>query len=236
MPNRMGSARIGLDGKWSLRELYEYSHVFSQVYSIVFYLDSLRLGLIEPEKWEIDGEETLLGSFPWRGGYSAVNFYQRLEARVPKRQRPQVRQIEYHSPGFMELLLDVPSAIAISILVGAVMKNADRLVGFVRNVYQTLNDMKLMKIEAKRKELELSREQIEFVRFANQELDELLEISDETRLGDLAPNELAKLKIQLSLYRRVKRLAEYQEDGKVRLFEDITEFEAVDLDNKPSSE
>jgi hypothetical protein len=130
----------------------------------------------------------------------------------------------------------VPSAIAISILVGAVMKNADRLVGFVRNVYQTLNDMKLMKIEAKRKELELSREQIEFVRFATQELDELLEIPEETRLGDLAPNELAKLKIQLSLYRRVKRLAEYQEDGKVRLFEDITEFKAVDEEQKSSSE
>lgn len=208
MPNRIGSARIGLDGKWSLRELYEYSHVFSQVYNLVFYLDSLRIGIVEPEEWEIDGEET------------------------PKEQRPQIKQIEYHSPGFMELLLDVPSAIAISVLVGAVMKNADRLVDFVRKVYKTLNDMKLMKIEAKRKGLELSREQIEFVRFAYKELDELLQVPAELRLGDLAPNELARLKIQLSLYRRVKRLAEYQEDGKVRLFEDITDLEVADEEKK----
>jgi hypothetical protein len=227
MPKRKGSARLGLAGEWSLHELYEYSHVFTQVYSLVFYLDSLREGVVEPEGWGIDDEEPMLGSFPWRGGYSAVNFYRRLEARVPKDQRPQVRQIEYHSPGFMELLLDHQSAITIAILVGAFMKNADRLVGFVRKVYETLHDMKLMNIEAKRKSLELSREQIEYLKFANRELEELLEVPKAMQVGELAPNELAKLKINLSLYRRVRRLAEYQEEGKATLFEEFTEVEAL---------
>jgi hypothetical protein len=234
MPRRAGNARIGLAGEWSLHELYEYSHVFSQIYSLVFYLDGLRDGFVEPERWDIDGEETMLGSFPWRGGYSAVNFYRRLEARVPKAERPQIRQIEYHSPGFIELHLDVHSAIVISILVGAFMKNADRLVEFVRKTYATLHDMRLMNIEAKRKGLELSREQIEYLKFANRELEEMLEVPNAMQVGELAPNELAKLKINLSIYRRVRRLAEYQADGKATLVEEVTELGALPEEGRKS--
>jgi hypothetical protein len=227
MPKRMGHARLSLAGEWSLHDLYEYSHIFNQVYSLVFYLDSPREGAAELEGRDIDDEGTKLGAFPWRGGYSAVNFYRRLEASVPSDQHPRVRQMEYHSPGFIDLFLDVQSAITIAILVGAFMKNAERLVGFVRNVYQTLHDMKLMKIEAKRKSLELSREQIEYLKFANRELEELLEVPNAVQVGELAPNELAQLKINLSLYRRVRRLAEYQEEGKATLLEKISEVEAL---------
>ena len=201
---RIGGFRIELTHEWSLHELYEYSHVFNQVYSLVDYLERLRRGQTQPDSWEIDGDILLLGSFPWKGGYSAVNFYNRLRSRVPKSATPRILRIEYHSPGFLELALCVPSALAISAMVAAFLKNGSQLISLVRNWYKTLNEMELMRIEAKRKRLELAKEQIDFLRNSCRDLETLLRIPNAKLIDDLAPNDLAKLKLELSIYRRVK--------------------------------
>lgn len=214
------SFSIGLDGGWSLQELYEYSHAFSDAYALVLYLACLQDGRIEPEKrQDIDGEEALLGSLPWRGGYSSLSFYQRIKRRLPSEDRPQIRQIQYHSPGVLELALYVPTALAISVMIKTIINNFDRILDLVRKLYETLHDLKLMKIDASRKELELKREQIEFLKYAIQNLDSALEIPHAAQIDELAPNDLAGLKLRLSLFRKVKTLAEFQKRGKANLLE-----------------
>ena len=42
-------------------------------------------------------------AFPWRGGWSAVGFYEQLRIAVPPKHRPRLVAIEYASPGFMDL-------------------------------------------------------------------------------------------------------------------------------------
>ena len=209
--------RVELAGEWSLHELHDYSHIFNQVYSMANHLERLRRGQTQPDSWEIDGETLLLGSFPWKGGYSAVNFYNRLRSRIPRRERPRVLQIEYHSPGFLELALYVPAALAISAMVAAFLKNGHQLISLVRYSYKTLRDMDLMRIEAKRKKLELTREQIDFLRDASGDLERLLEIPNAELIDELAPNDLAKLKLELSIYRRVKQLAKYESYGMAKI-------------------
>lgn len=72
--------RIELDGTWSLSEFYELPHVFTQTYAFnyTFSGEDVR----DPER-----VAHAFSSFPWRGGYSAVNFYnvlytQFLDGRV----------------------------------------------------------------------------------------------------------------------------------------------------------
>ena len=90
--------RIELEGAWSLAEFYELPHVFSQAYAFnyAFSGEDLR----DPERFT-----QAFSAFPWRGGYSAVNFYNVLHTQIPRRSRPQVTSIQYSSPGWIELQL-----------------------------------------------------------------------------------------------------------------------------------
>ncbi|HWD26627.1 MAG TPA: hypothetical protein VG387_05655, partial [Rhizomicrobium sp.] len=64
--------KIGLDGDWSLEDLYVFPRAFEQVYFAMYSL-STELGEFQAERVQRAYE-----IFPWQGGYSAVNFYNQL--------------------------------------------------------------------------------------------------------------------------------------------------------------
>jgi len=51
----------------------------------------------------IDWFHGVYAKYPWRGGFSALNFYQSLYAKIPYEQRPQIEEIQYASPGHIKL-------------------------------------------------------------------------------------------------------------------------------------
>ncbi len=85
--------RIGMDGDWSLEDLYILPRSFEQVYFLMYSLSS-----------DLDADETeriahAYRVFPWRGGYSAVDFYNQLKWTAPGDYRPKIVSIQYASPG-----------------------------------------------------------------------------------------------------------------------------------------
>ena len=205
-----GTYKIQMHGEWTLEDLYLLPHVYSQVYALLY---ALNMPL------EDDKEEQLYAAFtayPWRGGYSAVNFYSYLQNLVPRPDRPKVVSIQYGSPGLLELGL----VVGIAISIGYLVKNFSRVIidlhAVYNDIYKGLQDRKLMRIEVKRRELALETEQLQFINDASQRLSEMMGFKNVEQINRLTGNPLATLKILLSFYRRIRTLAGYEEEKKAK--------------------
>jgi hypothetical protein len=199
---------ITIGGSWSLKDFYELPHTFAQVYA--FHCAFLLMD-------EVDDPERLwyvFGSFPWRGGYSAVNFYNSLNSQVPRDFRPKVKSIQYASPGWIELSLLVPAAVAVSKVVDMFVRSASGLNGLYTEIYKGMHERNLMRIEAKRQEIDLSEKQIEFAVKMSKLLAEGLGFNRIEELNERTGHPVATLKMLLSYFRRVRKLAEYATTGK----------------------
>ena len=74
----IGEFSIPLDGRWEMRDLEEFSRLFTQLYSFYYALE---------KEIDLDGNGRFsyaFEAFPWLGGYSAVNFYNKIYYSIPK--------------------------------------------------------------------------------------------------------------------------------------------------------
>jgi hypothetical protein len=164
-----------------------------------------------------DRVESAFRAHPWRGGFSAVNFYDQLGYLVPSRDRPKIHSIRYASPGWLELTLAVAIAANIEKLVEAFTKSGKLLNSLYKDIYKGLHQRRLMSIKVKRQEIALRRDQIRFAQESAKALSQLLDFKHLNDLDNLTRNPLGTLKILLSLYRRVRLLAKYESKGKANL-------------------
>jgi hypothetical protein len=203
--------RIYIDHRWSLEDLYVYPRAYEQVY---FALEAL-----VPAEDELSNEriERAFQAFPWRGGYSAVNFYNQLKYATPRNKRPEVTEMKYASPGYIELLLNLPLAVKIAVSVTAVAGSIGSCNKVYNQIHSDLQKRKLLRIEVDRKKLELTKEQIYLVADANEKMADILNLDSHDTIDQRTNDPLISLKIFLSVYRRIRTLAEYENKGKASL-------------------
>lgn len=204
--------RIQIDGDWTLRDLYEFPRVYSQLYSFLYVLE-----FSSPDDLYDERVDSAFRSHPWRGGFSAVNFYSQLGYIVPDRDRPTINSIRYSSPGWLELTLAVAIATNIERLVESFTKSGKHINSLYKEIYEGLHERRLMRVKVKRQEIALRRDQIRFAEESAKSLSQLLGFKNLEELHYLTQNPLATLKILLSLYRRVRTLAKYESKGKANL-------------------
>lgn len=207
-----GVVRLNLDGRWELTDLSELTSVYTQLYSIAYSLQPAESQRLNENLNEI------YTKFPWRGGYSAVNFYERLFYQIPPKERPKLESIRYNSPGHMDLTEAIAVAASIAAVVKFVAMSVNQIHETYRRIQKGSHDYKLSKISVKNEELKLSKAQLEFVREARKEMSDALNLSQQERevLARRANgNELAELKILNSFYRRIKKLVDLHREGKL---------------------
>jgi hypothetical protein len=208
---------IDISGEWSLEDLYVFPRAFEQVYFLIYSL-SENIG-----EEEIERIRHAYEAFPWRGGYSAVGFYDQLKFTTPRRDRPQIRGIEYHSPGWIELEL----LVEVAVMVGALVTSVTGSIRLINSTYsRIMKDMqrrKLMRIEIKSAELKLTRDQLAFVEECSSTMARVLGFSNIQEIHDRTGHPYRSLKILLSLFRRVRTLVEYETKGKAHLPSSSTE-------------
>jgi hypothetical protein len=211
--------RIKIDGEWTLDNLYEFPRTYSQLYSLLYVLELASSELGDDSKEDLSDYrvESAFRSHPWRGGFSAVNFYQQLGYIVPNRDRPKIKSIRYESPGWLELTLAVAVASNIERLVTAFTKSGKHLNSLYKEIYKGLHDRRLMRIKVKRQEIALKRDQLRFVEESARSLSRGLGFKNLDELNMLTQNPLGTLKILLSLYRRLRTLSKYESKGKADL-------------------
>jgi len=122
----IGEFSIPLDGRWEMRDLEEFSRLFTQLYSFYYALE---------KEIDLDGNGRFsyaFEAFPWLGGYSAVNFYNKIYYSIPKKRRPNIKRMEYASPGELVLIAIVPTCISIVYLLRQIVKLGSETVDFYK--------------------------------------------------------------------------------------------------------
>jgi len=155
--------------------------------------------------------------YPWAGGYSAVNFYNELERIIPRSGRPTVKAIVYSSPGYIDLALWIAAAVSTRRLVLSFVKSGEDLNRLYSDIYRGMIERTLMRVDVREREMELTARELACIHQATSDLAQLLELPRIPELRSLAPNDLALLKIMLSLYRRVRKIAKYVRKGMINL-------------------
>lgn len=203
--------KIHIDGKWNLEDLYVFPHTYEQVYFLIY-------SLLPHEDDEIQEKiKYAYSAFPWQGGYSAVNFYNKLKYTTPKRERPQVLSMQYASPGWIELSLIIGVAFAVERIVKAISSSIREANSVYHEIHVGMSKRKLLRIEAKKKEIELEEQHAEYIQKSANKMVQLLGLKDVQQMHQKSGSPLKTLKILLSLYRRVRTLAEFQGNGKTKL-------------------
>lgn len=130
---RNNTYTILLDGKWSIDELRDLPRVFETAYYLLFAEHRPRQPVNN------------LGNFPWRGGFSAMHFFDYLKQFVDPALRPSIHAIQYASPGFLTFNADPEIGVMIAASVRrfkaseqTASAHYEALVGYIRT--RGLND------------------------------------------------------------------------------------------------
>jgi hypothetical protein len=204
MDRDYGNYLIQMDGRWTLDDLYRFPRTYEQIY---FALDAL-----VPSGSQGDEERVARAfqAFPWQGGYSAVNFYNQLKIATPVNVRPKVASIRYASPGWIELSLILEQAQLLAEIVGVVAASIGGCNAVYNKIISDLTKRKLLRIEVEKERISLSREELRLVKEYSEEMAELLQLGSSAAIDARTDKPLISLKILLSVYRRVRILADYK--------------------------
>jgi hypothetical protein len=85
-----------LEGGWTTPQLTDFPGIFAKVYSLIYGFNILRL--------------PGFASYPWRGGFSSMHFFNWLANLIPSEDRPKVSAMQFASPGFMRFELNGQTA------------------------------------------------------------------------------------------------------------------------------
>lgn len=208
------TTQLEIDGRWSLEELADATKDYIQLYGFAY---SLIPDLPSARQEEVD---YIYGKFPWRGGYSTVNFFNQLFHKIPPKLRPEVQRIQYASPGFIELAELLVVAATVAKIIGTVCESIQTVHDLYRNIQKASIDHELSKINLTKKGLKLKQQQITFCEESAKKLAKAFGLTEaqEHLIGQkVRGNPVMKLKILLSVFRRVEPLAKKQAERKLKV-------------------
>lgn len=210
-----GTYRIAMDGAWNLEDLYQFPRTYEQAYFMLYSL------LPHDSDVLSDKIADAYSQFPWQGGYSAVNFYNKLKYTTPRNKRPQIVSIKYSSPGWIDVALILSVASSLGILVKS-LASAIKDMNIVYNDIQSgLSKRKLLRIDVRSKQIDLEKKELEHESYIENSLIRMsdlldLDMKDIDQLNERTGSPLKTLKILLSLYRRLRKLASFQNSNKIK--------------------
>ena len=197
---------LQLDGSWYLDELVGIPRLYSQLYSFMYTLKNISKDSVS------NNAHRIFSTYPWKGGFSTVNFFNDLSSVIPSFHEPRVNSIEYASPGQIELELLKDVASSIKHMVNTSFKNKDELQKEAKNIKSFMAQHKLSKIDGNSEDLNLNdniRVHLENKIFT---FSHLMGIDQHAKkITNLSGNELVSIKIILSIYRRNLKLFDFIE-------------------------
>ncbi|WP_110972152.1 hypothetical protein [Pseudomonas huaxiensis] len=206
--------KLLLDKEWTLEDLAVVSKNYNQLYAFAYSL------LPHLSAYRQQQVMTAYANLPWRGGYSTVNFFHHVFRHIPFDHQPQVTRITYASPGFIELAAILAVCVTVSKIVTTVansIKTANDTYTYIR---KSMQERKLSQIRADLEEAELQVRTFEFCEKSSNDMMRIMGLSpEEAAILDQRSkgNRLMKLKLLMSVYRRVQPLAEKQAQGKLNV-------------------
>jgi len=158
-------------------------------------------------------------NYPWAGGWSSTNFYSSLVRNLRRDVVPRVVQIQFASPGFIELSVWLAVAAAVRRCVNQPAKTAREVHKTYDEIHRGMQERQLLAFDVRKKRLELTRQELAFLTESRQQLwaaiglataeaKAVAQLSPGTADESLPENELGTVKVLLSLISADFRLAE----------------------------
>lgn len=194
------SFAVLIEGGWSVEDLGVFPRRFSQVYAVLYALNVLHIGRFE--------------QYPWRGGFSAMHFFEHAAKKIPFEHRPAVSTIQYASPGFMRFSLHGDTARQVTQCVEDFVAWREDL----RDVYSDLDShIRHHKLNDPKESSNIDWQQHDpILREAAHKLTDVFTVIDGDAFVSAAPTAFEAAKIAMSFYRRVRELSEFENEGLVR--------------------
>ncbi|RMA60817.1 hypothetical protein C8C96_1840 [Acidovorax sp. 100] len=212
--NSLAIRTVSIDGRWDIEDMRRFSDLVQDSYAFVYALAGKGPASTKQKMG------ALFRRYPWRGGFSAVNFFDDLYKLIPANDRTEIKSIKYASPGDIQLRMDGDVAT------------------LIRSFVDDLNSPESVAQDAYKEARAFLRVK-GWLGKAKDDLDLLAQ--DETRLMDFVQrlsvafglgghvqdivafsnsDPLGAVKILLAYFRRLSNLADYSATGKAqRLFE-----------------
>jgi hypothetical protein len=202
------SYTIHMNERWSLADLYVLPHAYEQVYFLIYSLRS--------DHSEADTKEILnaYATLPWQGGYSAVNFYNKLKHIIKEGDRPIIKSIRYSSPGWIELALVLSIALNVEKIIKSICSSIKTCNDTYDEIMKGMRERKLLRVREETETLRLIKDNHEYVEYCLGRMTKMIDIEGVGDINTRTGHPYRSLKILLSLFRRVQVLSEYQENGK----------------------
>jgi hypothetical protein len=212
-----GYYRVLLDKQWTLHDLYEFPHAYSQNYAFVYCFDS---HLRARDRARIN---RALEEYPWLGGYSYVNIYTVLQNQVPARDRPRIASINKSSPGWLDLFLNADVALSVARSVATLAASSAVALIAYKEIKNSLSEITSRRKNNELESARLTHKQAELVTDMCIEMARFLGFKGLRELHQYTGSPEVTLKLMLAHYRRISTLVKYVHEGKAALPSDNPE-------------
>lgn len=207
--------RVLMDQRWELEDLYTFPHTYSQVHAFIYCLD---FELDENREKRINHS---LINYPWQGGYSYTNIYRVLNNLIPEEDRPQIMEIKYASPGWIELLINPDVALKLAASVATLIGSGAAAMEAYKRI-----DRARLEIAKKRRQhgvemAKLSAQEAKYFNEMSEEIAKHIGFTSLQKLNERTKNPEVTLKVLLAHQRRMNKLAEFSVSGKANLPEKV---------------
>ncbi|PWU29610.1 hypothetical protein DK254_15945 [Pseudomonas sp. RW407] len=200
---------VDIDGRWEVSDLKKFSDLVQDCYAFGY-------ALLSETGATSRSIERLFHKYPWRGGFSAVNFFRSLYKGIPRQDRADIKSITYASPGQIKFIVNATVAESIRDLIVDLNTDSSMATESYRYVQRMLQD---------RGWTGKAEEDLELDEQDKAELQALLATGcngfglkghEDHIIGLASGDLLASVKIILAYYRRLKLLADYVSTGKAQ--------------------
>lgn len=205
--------RIALpeSGEWTLHDLYIFPHAYEQCYTFIYCLDT---DLPARDREAID---YAFARYPWKGGYSYVNFYSVLWRQVPVRARPRLTSIHKASPGWIDLALNLDAAVSVAKSLAIIAGSIAAAAAAYKKAWTLLHSLRTEREKAKTQQLQLRQAQVKAIRGTCNELAKAIGFKSLADLHKRTNDPEVSLKLLAAHYRRMRTLLEFQQKDKAQL-------------------
>lgn len=203
-----GVYRVLLDGKWSLEDLTVFSRVYFQNYSFIYCLDS------SIENSDTRRIESLLEQYELRDGLSYVNIYDIFRANIQKEDRPQIESIQYASPGWLDMVLNVDVALQVAKVIGIYLGTPVAIAETYKRLHKIFTDLQEQRRKYQRNSMKLDAEKAAIAQKLTHELAKGLGFENIKQLDEQTKDVEESAKLIMAHYRRISKIAKFVQSGK----------------------
>ena len=203
-----GVYRVLLDGKWSLEDLTVFSRVYFQNYSFIYCLDS------SIEHSDTRRLESVLEQYELRDGLSYVNIYDIFRANIQKEDQPQIESIQYASPGWLDMVLNVDVALQVAKVIGIYLGTPVAIAETYKRLHKIFTDLQEQRRKYQRNSMKLDAEKAAIAQKLTHELAKDLGFENIKQLDEQTKDVEESAKLIMAHYRRILKIAKFVQSGK----------------------